>query len=75
MRRSANGEEVTTLAPPPPSAGHPPGTVTLPMGTDMGAAVKKVQDAITAGGGTVLATVDNAADAAPSAPPSPATPW
>ena len=35
------------------------------MGTDMGAAVKKVQDAITAGGGTVLATVDNAADAAP----------
>jgi uncharacterized protein (DUF302 family) len=59
---SATGEEVTSLAPPPPSAGHPPGTVTLPMGTDMGAAVKKVQDAITAGGGTVLATVDNAAD-------------
>ena len=60
---SATGEEVTSLAPPPPSAGHPPGTVTLPMGSDMAAAVKKVQDAITANGGTVLATVDNAVDA------------
>ncbi len=61
--RSAEGEEVTTLAPPPSAAGHPPGTVTLPMGTEMGVAIKKVQDAITANGGTVLATVDNAADA------------
>ena len=60
---SANGEEVTSLAPPPPAAGHPPGTITFPMGNDMAAAVKKVQDAITANGGTVLATVDNAADA------------
>jgi uncharacterized protein (DUF302 family) len=33
------------------------------MGTEMGVAVKKVQDAITADGGTVLASVDNAADA------------
>jgi uncharacterized protein (DUF302 family) len=60
---SATGEQVTSIAPPPPSTGHPPGTVTLPMGTDMAAAVKKVQDAITAGGGTVVTTVDNAADA------------
>lgn len=61
--RSAEGEEVTSLAPPLPAAGHPPGTVTLPMGTEMGSAVKRVQDAVTAEGGTVLATVDNAADA------------
>ena len=60
--RSAQGEEVTTLAPPLPAAGHPPGTVTLSMGTEMGVAIKKVQDAITANGGVVLATVDNAAD-------------
>ncbi len=60
---SAQGEEVTSLAPPPPTPGHPPGTVTLPMGTEMGVAVKRVQDAITADGGAVLATVDNAADA------------
>ncbi len=60
---SATGEQVTSLAPPPPTAGQPPGTVTLPAGTDMAAAVKKVQDAITAGNGVVLATVDNAADA------------
>jgi uncharacterized protein (DUF302 family) len=59
----AQGEEVTTLAPPPAAAGHPPGSITLPMGTEMGVAVKKVQDAITADGGTVLASVDNAADA------------
>jgi uncharacterized protein (DUF302 family) len=61
--RSAEGEEVTTLAPPPAAAGHPPGTVTLPVGSDVPAEVKKLQDAITAGGGTVLATVDNTADA------------
>ncbi len=61
--RSTEGEEDTTLAPPPPAAGHPPGTVTLSVGAEMGVAVKRVQDAITAGGGTVLATVDNAADA------------
>ena len=61
--QSAVGEEVTTLAPPPPAAGHPPGTATLPMGTEMGVAIKKVQDAITANGGTVIATVDNAAEA------------
>jgi uncharacterized protein (DUF302 family) len=60
---SATGEDVTALAPPPPTAGHPPGTVTLPLGNDMAAAVKKVQDAITAGGGAVLVTVDNAVDA------------
>jgi uncharacterized protein (DUF302 family) len=61
--RSAEGEEVTTLAPPPTAAGHPPGTVTLPVGSDVPAEVKKLQDAITAGGGTVLTTVDNTADA------------
>ena len=61
--RSAEGEEVTTLAPPPAAAGHPPGTVTLPSASDVPAGVKKLQDAITAGGGTVLATVDNTADA------------
>jgi len=61
--RSAEGEEVTTLAPPPAAAGHPPGTVTLPVGSDVPAEVKKLQDAITAGGGTVVATVDNTADA------------
>jgi uncharacterized protein (DUF302 family) len=60
---SATGEEVTSVAPPPPTAGQPPGTVTLPAGSEMGPAVKKLQDAITAGGGVVLATVDNAADA------------
>src|SRR3954468_22508699 len=61
--RSAEGEEVTSLAPPPAAAGHPAGTVTLPIGSDVPAEVKKLQDAITAGGGTVLATVDNTADA------------
>src|SRR3954451_24568046 len=61
--RSAEGEEVTSLAPPPVAAGHPPGTVTLPVGSDVPAEVKKLQDAITAGGGTVLATIDNTADA------------
>ena len=60
---SATGEEVTSLAPPPPTAGRPPGTVTLLSHTDAATTVKNVQDAITAGGGTVLATVDNAADA------------
>ncbi|MDT7553049.1 MAG: hypothetical protein QOI16_1585, partial [Pseudonocardiales bacterium] len=60
---SATGEDVTSVAPPPVTAGHPPGTVTLPAGKDLAAAVKKTQDAITAGGGAVLATVDNAADA------------
>jgi uncharacterized protein (DUF302 family) len=59
---SATGGQVTSLAPPPPTAGQPPGTVTLPAGSEMGPAVKKLQDAITAGGGVVLATVDNAAD-------------
>jgi uncharacterized protein (DUF302 family) len=61
--RSAEGEEVTSLAPPPAAAGHPPGTVTLPIGSDVPTEVKKLQDAITAGGGTVAATVDNTADA------------
>jgi uncharacterized protein (DUF302 family) len=60
---SATGEDVTSVSPPPVTAGHPPGTVTLPAGNDLAAAVKKTQDAITAGGGAVLATVDNAADA------------
>lgn len=60
---SATGEEVTSLTPPPPTAGRPPGTVTLPTRTDTATTVKNVQDAITASGGTVLVTVDNAADA------------
>jgi len=61
--RYAEGAEVTVLTPPPVAAGHPPGTVTLPMGTEVGVAVKKVQDTIAANGGVVLVTVDNAADA------------
>jgi uncharacterized protein (DUF302 family) len=70
---SATGEEVTSIAPPLPAAGQPPGTVTLPVGSEMGSAVKKLQDAITAGGGVVLATIDNAADArATGAPAIPA---
>ena len=45
------------------AAGHPPGTVDRCRWAPTWApAVKKVQDAITANGGTVLATVDNAAD-------------
>lgn len=60
---SATGEEVTSIAPPPPTPGQPAGSVTLPAGSEMGPAVKKLQDAITAGGGVVLATVDNATDA------------
>lgn len=67
---AATGEDVTSIAPPLPSAGRPPGTVTLPMGTEMGPAVKKLQDAITAGGGVVLATVDNAADARANGAPA-----
>lgn len=61
--RSAEGLEVTNLAPPPVAAGHPAGTVTLSVTSDVPTEVKKLQDAITAGGGTVLATVDNTADA------------
>lgn len=60
---SAAGEQVLAHAPGPAVPGQPPGTVSLSAGRDFAAAVKAVQDAITARGGTVEATVDLAAQA------------
>jgi uncharacterized protein (DUF302 family) len=52
------------LPPAPPAApNQPAGTLVVPAGTDMGTAVQRVRDAITADGGTVVTVVDHAADA------------
>lgn len=56
------GKSVYDLA-PPARPGQPPGTVVLTAGTDVPGTVKRLQDAITAGGGTVAATVDHTLDA------------
>jgi uncharacterized protein (DUF302 family) len=54
----------TNVALPPALApGQAPGTVVLAAGGDQAALVKGLQDAITAGGGTVAAVVDHAAAA------------
>ena len=60
---TGDGGSILALAPPPPAPGQPAGTVMLPAGADLPAAVKKVQAAITASGGTVTAVVDHAANA------------
>ncbi len=56
------GESVYALG-PPARPGQPAGTVVLTTKSDVASAVKRLQDAITAGGGTVAATVDHTADA------------
>jgi uncharacterized protein (DUF302 family) len=59
---SAEAAKERALA-PPAIPGQPAGTVVIPAGSDAAAAVKRVQDAIAAGGGKVAATVDHTADA------------
>jgi uncharacterized protein (DUF302 family) len=56
------GESVYDLG-PPARPGQPAGTVVLTSNSDVAGAVKRLQDAITDGGGTVAATVDHAAEA------------
>jgi uncharacterized protein (DUF302 family) len=56
------GESVYDLA-PPARPGQAAGTVVVTGSADVAATVKRLQDAITAAGGTVAATVDHAADA------------
>jgi|GEM_PF-2029806 len=60
---AACGNPITYPAAPPALSGQPAGTVVVPAGTDFAAAVERLQTAITSGGGTVAAVVDNAADA------------
>ena len=43
--------------------GQPAGTIAVPVGTDVPTAVQRLRDAITGGGGTVLAVVDHTANA------------
>ncbi|OLT13700.1 hypothetical protein BJF78_21220 [Pseudonocardia sp. CNS-139] len=53
-----------TSAPAPvPVPGQAPGTVVAPAGADVPTVVRQVQDAITAGGGVVVTTVDHTATA------------
>ncbi len=56
------GESVYDLG-PPARPGQPAGTVVLTTSADVAGTVKRIQDAITAGGGTVAATVDHTAEA------------
>jgi uncharacterized protein (DUF302 family) len=48
---------------PHTAPGQPSGTIMLAAGTDVATATQRVQDAITAGGGSVLTVVDHAAEA------------
>lgn len=63
MLAVACGNSAVLPEAPPTLAGQPAGSVVVPAGTDAAAAVQRLQDAITAGGGTVAAVVDHAADA------------
>lgn len=60
----AAGCGARVVLPPAPAAapGQPAGSVVVPAGTDVAAAVQRLQDAITADGGAVAAVVDHAVD-------------
>jgi uncharacterized protein (DUF302 family) len=50
-------------APPAAPPGQAAGTIVVPAGTDVAAAVQRIRDAITAGNGTVVTVVDHTANA------------